>query len=500
MKVLASPHRRMANNVFFNLLGQGLPFIAAIFAIPLLIKGLGTERFGIFTLVWVVIGYFGLFDLGLGRAMTKLVAERFGGGRENEIPGLFWTAICIVFLSGLAGSLIVFTSSPWLVHYTLKVPLNLQIEALPAFHLLALSIPIVIAISGLTGFLEACHRFGMIGFIRVPMGAFSFAGPLLVLPYSHSLYSLTAILLVGRLIEFVAYFLICISVFPELRSNVKFKVENIKPLLSFGGWVTVTSIVGPIMLYLDRFLISAMISASAVAYFVTPYVVVTKLLIIPSALVGVLFPTFALLLVENRTQAAKMFFRGTKYVFLVMFPFILILVTFAHEGLSFWVGEEFSKNSSTVLQWLVVGVFINGLAQLPVALVQGSGRPDIVAKLHLVELPIYLLVLVWLLKYYGITGAAMAGVGRIFVDTTVLFLCAKNLVPDSAFVNGIILKFVSVAIVFFVFSANLTVIYWKVAFCALAFLIFIIITWRFILEPSERCSLIAFRSKLFVLR
>jgi len=65
--------------------------IVAVFCIPILIRGLGKERFGLLTLAWVLIGYAGLFDLGLGRALTQLVAQKLGAGEEREIPSLVWT-------------------------------------------------------------------------------------------------------------------------------------------------------------------------------------------------------------------------------------------------------------------------------------------------------------------------------------------------------------------------------------------------------------------------
>ena len=49
--------------------------LVALVAIPILVDGLGTARFGILTLAWMVVGYFSLFDLGLGRALTKLTAK-----------------------------------------------------------------------------------------------------------------------------------------------------------------------------------------------------------------------------------------------------------------------------------------------------------------------------------------------------------------------------------------------------------------------------------------
>ena len=154
--------------------------------------------------------------------------------------------------------------------------------------------------------------------------------------------------------------------------------------------MTVTNIVGPLMVYLDRFLIGALASMTAVAYYTTPYELVTKLGIIPVALVGVLFPAFSTTFAHDRSYTTQLFSQGVKFIFLGMFPVILLIVTFANEGIYLWLGAEFAQNSSYVLQWLAAGVFINSLAQVAFAMIQGAGRPDLTAKLHLLELPFYL--------------------------------------------------------------------------------------------------------------
>src|SRR5437773_8518685 len=78
--------RLLARNTVWNLLGNGAPMLVAVFCIPILIKGLGTDRFGVLTLAWALIGYASLFDLGLGRALTQLVARKLGAGEEHDVP------------------------------------------------------------------------------------------------------------------------------------------------------------------------------------------------------------------------------------------------------------------------------------------------------------------------------------------------------------------------------------------------------------------------------
>src|SRR5689334_15506862 len=70
--------RLLAGNAVWNLLAICSPLLVALVCLPVLKRGLGTDRLGIISLAWIIIGYFGLFDLGLSRALTKLVAEKLG--------------------------------------------------------------------------------------------------------------------------------------------------------------------------------------------------------------------------------------------------------------------------------------------------------------------------------------------------------------------------------------------------------------------------------------
>src|ERR1700733_1905243 len=83
IKMTASTARQpgLAANLVWNLTGESMPVLAAAIAIPILVHRLGADRFGVLTLSWAVAGYFGLFDFGLGRALTK------GMGQELSIGG-----------------------------------------------------------------------------------------------------------------------------------------------------------------------------------------------------------------------------------------------------------------------------------------------------------------------------------------------------------------------------------------------------------------------------
>ena len=86
-------YRQFIHNIGWNLCGQIAPLIAAVVSIPLLIKGLGIDRFGVVTIAWMLIGYFSLFDLGIGRALTQIISEKLARNEFAVIPSLIWTGL-----------------------------------------------------------------------------------------------------------------------------------------------------------------------------------------------------------------------------------------------------------------------------------------------------------------------------------------------------------------------------------------------------------------------
>lgn len=263
----------------------------------------------------------------------------------------------------------------------------------------------------------------------------------------------------------------------------------VRQLLGFGGWMTITNIVGPLMVILDRFLIGALISVTAVAYYTTPFEIVTRLFIIPNALVGVFFPAFSLSFVKDRNHVSHLFWRGTKYILLALYPIIILIVIFAPNGLNIWLGSDFAENSTFVLQWLAIGVFINSLAQVPFALIQGAGRPDLTAKIHILELPCYLLVIWNMIKSYGIEGAAMAWTARVSADAVLLFHASKSYLSSNRQTTRKHFLIIGAVFLSFVAGAVLNDIFLKSVFFFFIFVSYVFLAWKYFLDSHEKESI-----------
>jgi O-antigen/teichoic acid export membrane protein len=476
----------LARNTALNLAGQAIPLLAALVSIPWLIRGLGAERFGILTLAWATIGYFGLVDLGLGRALTHAVATRLGSDREDELVAVGWTALALMFLLGAVGAVALSAATPLLVNDLLKIPPALTAESERSFYLLALSLPIVVSTAGLRGIIEAHQHFGLATMLRIPLAIFSYVGPLVALPFTNRLDVVVGVLVLGRAITWLAHFAFCVERYTFLRHGIRIRKRVIWPLLRLGGWMTVSNVVSPLMTYFDRFLIGALLPMAAVAYYVTPFEAVMKLLLFPAALMGVLFPAFAESFARDRGRTAQLFDKGVRAVVLVIFPVSLVLVTLASEILHVWVGAEFARAGSVVLQWLAVGALINSVGFVGFAVLQGVGRPDLTGKLNLIELPLYILLIWALAKSLGLAGVAVAWTLRVFVDTAVLWVLARrSLAVDGRLLHTPLMTWLVMGLALLI-GALLPSATARIAYLFAAAAIYLPIAWFGLVTASER--------------
>ena len=118
---------------------------------------------------------------------------------------------------------------------------------------------------------------------------------------------IVAALVMVKILESIINFAFCISVVPKLLNNIRVRFLYMEKMLRFGGWMTVSNIIGPLILYLDRFLIGTIISVTAVAYYTAPFEIVNRMMVIPGAIVGVLFPALAAMIGANPDKAKSLF-------------------------------------------------------------------------------------------------------------------------------------------------------------------------------------------------
>ncbi|HSA07273.1 MAG TPA: flippase [Candidatus Gastranaerophilales bacterium] len=418
--------KTLIKNVVFNLLGKILPMGIALFTIPIIINNMGNERFGILTIIWMLIGYSSIFDLGLGRALTQMVSKKIGENDVKELPPIIWTASSLLFFMGIIAGIAIFSFSTFIVVDLLKVSEIYRHETVNAIKLVALCIPMLFFNGAFNGVLTSYQKFGTINLVTAPLALFNFVSPLLVFIFTNNLAAVVGTLVFGRALVSVTYFIVCLKTVDNLY---KFKIDFkfIKPLLSYGSWITVSNIISPLMSTFDRFIISNQLSASVVAFYTTPYELTARLVVLPGAIVSVLFPAFSMEIVSNPQRAKNLFHKATKYLFFILLIPVIIIILFAKTGLSLWINPEFAENSFRIAQVISAGVLFNGLAFIPYCFIQAYGKSDMTAKFHLIEFPVYMILLFGLINVFGILGAAFAWTIRVIMDYLLLYFYSLKL-------------------------------------------------------------------------
>jgi O-antigen/teichoic acid export membrane protein len=436
--------RLLTRNAIYSIIGQVVPMLAAFAAIRLLISGLGDVRFGVLMLCWAAAGYFAIFDFGLARSMTHAVAGRLASESTDDLGEVVWGGLITMLALGVVGMVVVLAATPLIVDLIdvrsspalsgapLGDVLALEEECRRAFLMIALSIPWMVCTGGLRGLLEAHQRFGVSTLLRIPLALTAFVGPIIVLRFTNRLEPIILLLVGGRVLVWALHLIVCLREYPFLRQNVAIRWQVVRSLAHFGGWTTVTNVTAPFMTQLDRFAVAGLLAVDVTTSYVPPFELATKLWIIPVAVTNVLFPSFTSTFAVDRGRAVDLVDSGLRALSVMLFPLTVILVAFAPEILSLWLGNtQGAVLGVPVLRWLAAGAFVIGVGHVLPCALQGAGRPDLIAKLQLVEVPLFWLGLWWLTKQFGLPGVAIASATRMLVDTAILHLILPSTVAGS---------------------------------------------------------------------
>ena len=407
----------------YNLLGALLPVGVSLLTIPIYIRLIGDARYGVLAILWSFLGYFGMFDLGLGRATAQRIAA-LGNSSPALIASTFWTALAMNGVLGVVGGMLIWPVATYVFGQTISVSADLRSELWPALPWLMLAVPLMTLSGVLGGALLGRAQFYELNIISVTSSTLLQTVPLLV-AWGHGpdLAWIIPSVILTRLFSFVLVFWRCkVHVFRGYAPSIS--RDHAASLLVFGGWATVTSLVSPLMVVLDRFVIGAKIGASAVTYYTVPFTLAERSTVLPAALTSALFPRFAIASLVERQQLTT---RAIRALSAAMTPVMLIALLLVEPFFRLWINPDFASNASVTARILLLGFWINGLAYVPFAQLQAAGRPDVIAKCHLAELIPYLIVLFVGLHFWGLPGAAAAFSLRTFADCVLLFGFAGTL-------------------------------------------------------------------------
>lgn len=423
-------------NTIYNIGGALVPLALTIVSVPLYLQAIGEARYGLLALIWLLLGYFGLFDLGLSTATANAIARSRSDAPEQR-PAIFMTSLVANAALGLAIGASVLLLGPVVLGQLPNVSPTFRAEILRALPWLATIIPLVTLSGVFAGVLTAHERFGTVNIVGIGGTVLFQLAPLFAAyGYGPDLGSIVPAAIAARAVPILLLGVFAIREVP-LR-GARFDLGILRVLLAFGGWVMVTNLISPILVSADQFVIATFLGAGAVAHYSVAYSLAVRLQILPGSLVNTIFPRLSAL---NSAEAQALAGHAMRMVMIVMTTVCVPVILVVRPFMIWWLGADFAQAAAPVAEILIVSIWINGLAFVPLALVQAQGRPSLVAKYHLLEVPPFMAALFVGIYFLGLEGAAFAWAGRVALDTVLLGRASKlsaanlrTLAPDGAIV------------------------------------------------------------------
>ncbi|WP_109145072.1 flippase [Bradyrhizobium sp. SUTN9-2] len=416
----ASRPKSLVRNYLLNAAGASLPLVVTLFVLPIYISKIGADRYGMLSLIWVLVGYVGFLDFGLSRASANALSRLASAGPEERVPVLLSSFYLNLGL-GVTGAVIIYAMGHVVLLHTQLVGAQFKSEIIEALPWIALMLPLNMLAGVGAGALESRERFLESNIFSIGNGVLGQVLPLCgALIFGPALSVLVLATFLGR--AFTAFCVLLYVHYTERPISFRNCGSHVKALLGYGAWVSVTSMISPLLDTADQLIIGKLLGPSAVAHYSVPMNMATRSQILAFALAKTVFPRLSNLTdVDAKALASRATITLAYGFAMVCAPAILLSRPF----LTLWLGEEFARFSAPIAPFLIFGAWINGVAFIPFTFLQSRGRPDLTAKIHIYEIAPFL-ASVWLFsEWFGLVGAALAWTLRVTIDFAALLAVGK---------------------------------------------------------------------------
>jgi O-antigen/teichoic acid export membrane protein len=413
----------LARNSILSLGTQVYGVLAAFGALPFIVRGTGTDGFGLLTLLWMVAGYFSVIDFGTGQSALRFLSVGLARKNSEEVVHAIEISLFLSLSLGVLGCISMIGLSYTSLLGILRADEALQQDVGPSLRLVAIGLPAQLLQMSLKSLPMAFNRYGLNALMQCSGATIQWVGGAIVAGLGGGILGVLIMTVVSRVLVAIGYLVCALWLVPGVLGNfTRVSWSLVKPFVTYGGWAAVPQLVSPLLALLERLIVTAVMSLTWVALFTVPSDTVSRALIFPMSFVNAVFPVFSggWAAEEGRDRVRRVYERSMKLIIFGILPVALVLGVFAKEILTVWLGEEFGNGSAHTLMIMAAGMVFNVRAQVPVALLQAVGRPDVPAKIALVQAPLYAGGLVVCTILWGIVGTAAVWAVKVTIECLLL--------------------------------------------------------------------------------
>lgn len=400
----------------YNFAGSVVSLAVLLVSIPWYLQLIGMERYGVLSILWLLFGYFGFFDFGIGRAVAQRVAALSDKGDRKKIEVL-WAGLLVNLVLAVLGAFFLYFALGYILTNWIDIDAGVRGEVDTAVFWVSLSLIPSIASGALSGVVLGSEKFLMLNIVdvtgKVALQILPLATALL---FSPELGSVTQAIFIARVLAFFLWVFACIKLLPDSMFP-RWKPGIASTLWKYGSWITLGMLLAPLLSGVERLVIGHLQGATFVTHYAIPFSLIAPIALLSASLSNALFPRFAS---EEKYGTRRLADNAVLAVVCLVTPIMVLAAFIVQPFLSVWIDVEFSGNTVGIAQVLIVGFWANSVAKVFHTKLQGEGKPETVAIIHLMEVLPFILTMYLMISQWGVLGAALAWTIRTVADMLLL--------------------------------------------------------------------------------
>jgi O-antigen/teichoic acid export membrane protein len=475
--------------------GQLSVLAAALIAAPFTIRLLGPARYGLWSLLQSVLGYFRIADLGMATASTKFAADRYAHGDSAGEATVIWTALAVTVTLTGAAALAAGIAAPFLVSQVLHVRSSLRPDAVLAFRLVSAAAVAYAVSASVSTPQQVRLRWGSLTVATSGPVVLQIAGaPVVLAVTAGGLPAVAALMTAAGAAAAILNFAVGVRLQPGLR-RPRLASGVLGPMVRYGGALAIFGFAAIPLATAERFLLAHFRSPTVVAYYVVAAALGSLLAVIPAAVSQPVLPALTRLASQARmVEYRRLYHQVLRGVFLVVTPVALVLAFVARPFLGVWAGPTYAVHSAVPFYVLLAGLWFSTLAYMPASQLLASGRTSILAAINVAELLPYLLLAALLTHAFGALGAAAAWSIRATADSLLLFAVVGRRdglpwMPTPRRAQAAVTAIACVAGLLWGLSAVTSSLAARAPMSVIVVALYVTLMWRIVLTSGERHGL-----------
>jgi O-antigen/teichoic acid export membrane protein len=361
--------RRLVRNAILSTIAWVFPIVLGFVTTPILVKGLGTEQYGIFAVILGFLSY--SFTFGIGKVVAKFLPEFRAAGEGGKIPGAIAATFWFSLLVGLLGSVTLAFLTPIIVSDVLLIPPESQDAATAALYL-ACGIGLVMMLSQVFQYvLQGLHHFNSYVLLMTLNGILLGAGNIVLVISGFGIEALFGWNLITASLAALLFLIQAKRLVPDLSFALPGDRSISRSVARYGGNIILFQVFANALLIFERTWVMRKFGAEAVTYYFVPMLLAINLQALIASTIQAVFPVVNEL-VNDKPRLTRLYEKSTKIVLIVVVFICTVFISSGSSLLTLWINADLAANAYNLLIIHTLTFGLVALLIIPLQLAEAS--------------------------------------------------------------------------------------------------------------------------------